>query len=140
MTTEETTQAAPAGVEMFIGSAKILDNTFDGETQLVTYSLDNGLVLTATQEQFAALASPEKYDDGKVSMKKWMPTIQAIIQRLKDDNATISDRGWIMERVDESIMVNHKLAIALMYGVNDVNKISLRAIDEKLKSATIKEG
>lgn len=118
--------------DVFIGSAKVLTNVL--ENNIVSYTLDNGLNSTATLDQFKAMCSEMPYDDGKISLNKWRPVIEQIIQLLKDNNAQLQDIGWVLDRVNESINQNHKRALNKLYGVDDVSHVTLQLIDDILRA------
>lgn len=118
--------------ELFIGSEKVISN--EVVDQLVHYTMDNGQELTATIEQFTAIALPEAYDDGQITMRKFRPLIEQILELMKDNNVELADKGWILERIDESITQNHRSAVAKLYGVSTVERVSLQKIDDVLTS------
>ena len=119
-------------MEQYIGSAKVIDNVL--ENGLVQYKLDNGLTLTATQDQFVSMISPAPYDDGQISIKKWATTIAAIIQLAVDNNATVQDFEWIQDRTAEVLQKNYMSAMAKAFKVDFPKQATLKQIDEILKS------
>lgn len=121
--------------KVFIGSEEVVLSDQSVESGLVKYKTSTeGPMLTATVEQFQSMASPEAYDDGKVTVRKWRPLIENILEMMKDQNVQLADKGWILERIDESITQNHRRALSKLYNVSTVEQISLKQIDDVLTS------
>lgn len=120
-------------VDKFIGSAKILSSETDAQA-MIHYALDNGLSQLATVEQFSAIISDTPYDDSLISMRKWKPTISNIINLMMENNAEFQDVGWILDRVGETVSEHANTATAKALGISSREKITLKQIDEILKT------
>lgn len=116
----------------YIGASSITtDEIIDGIHHI---TLSDGSLEYLTHDQFVAVISPEPYKDGEITLRKWKPTVSGIMQLLLDANMQMNDKDWLMSRIDQTLVENFKTAVAKKFGVRQYDNISLKAIDEVLKS------
>lgn len=78
-----------------------------------------------TNEQWFAVSSNEPYDQGLVTIRKFTPTIRAILGQLMAARCTLNECQWVLQRTDEEIGRKHRDAISKLYGVPHVDKVML---------------
>ncbi len=119
--------------ELYIGKEKVKDYIVHEGTNLVGVLFENGKSEDYTNEQWANIKSEEPYEDGLVSIKKHEKMMQRMIKEMVDSRVTLGERGWILERVDESIHKNYSDAVSKAFSVPFPEKIMLAQIDMVLK-------
>lgn len=116
--------AFPA-IDIYVGSNKVAPVTLDNG--LISVQLDD-IEVRATAEQFEAMKSATPYEDGLVGIRKWRPTIAKILTILTQDNLTMMDKDFVIQRVDMSILENYRSATAKLFGVDLQEKVSMQQI------------
>lgn len=123
---------------LYYGSAEVISETEkDGLIEIETSEVDamgKNYKYLLTPHQKEATVLPEAYADGQVSVKKWAATTAKILQILIDDNMQVSDRSFIIQQVENNLDLKWRDAIGKLFGVDDINKVSLKQVDETLKS------
>lgn len=118
--------------DKYIGQSKVVEKK--DKDGMVTYSLTNGLKAEVTAEQWQSMVSDEPYDEGQISLRKWRSIIELIIKIMMDNNAQFKDVGWLLDRVSETVTENANLATAKLLKVDSKEFVSLKRIDEVLRS------
>jgi protoporphyrinogen oxidase len=119
--------------DLYIGKEKVKDYIVHENTNLVGVLFENGKNEDYTNEQWANIKSEEPYEDGLIMIKKHEKMMQRMIKEMVDSRVTLGERGWILERVDESIHKNYSDAVSKAFGVPFPEKILLAQIDMVLK-------
>lgn len=123
-------EAAPPVVPViYVGSTPVTPVTL--ANGLVSVQLD-GFELKATKEQFDAMKSDTVYEDGLISIRKWRPTIAAIVAILVAGNCEMQDKDFVMQRVDATILENFRNASAKLFNVPDNGHVTLSQVIEIL--------
>ena len=124
--------------KLYYGSSEVVSETEkDGLIEITVAEVDSkgeNYKYLLTKHQRDATVLPEAYADGQVSVKKWAATTAKILQILIDDNMQVSDRSFILQQVENNLDLKWRDAIGKLFGVDDINKVSLRQVDETLKS------
>lgn len=118
---------------LYIGKEKVKEYVVSEGTNLVGVLLENGKNEDYTNEQWANLKSEEPYEDGLISVRKHEKVMQRMIKEMVDSRVTLGERGWILERIDQSIHENYSKAVSKVFGVPFQEKIMLAQIDQTLK-------
>jgi hypothetical protein len=87
-----------------------------------------GVTIKATQEQWDSMKSDVPYEDGLVMIRKWKPTIAKVLSVLTQDNLTMNDKDFVMQRVDQSILQNYRSAVSKLFGVEGQEDVSMQQI------------
>ena len=87
-----------------------------------------GVTIKATQEQWDSMKSDVPYEDGLVMIRKWKPTIAKVLSVLTQDNLTMNDKDFVIQRVDQSILQNYRSAISKLFGVEGQEDVSMQQI------------
>jgi len=103
------------------------------EIDLVGVLYENDSAEDFTNDQFEAVRSSEKYDDGQVRQRKFNSLIVGILKDMLRNNIKMIDVDFILNLVDTSIRENYKTMIANIFDVKDPTLISLAQIDAQLK-------
>jgi hypothetical protein len=124
--------------KLYYGSSEVISETeVDGLIEITIAEVDSkgdNYKFLLTKHQKEATVLPEAYADGEVSAKKWAATTAKILQVLLDDNMRLADRSFIIQQVENNLDLKWRDAIGKKFGVDDVNTVSLRQVDETLKS------
>ena len=120
-------EAAPEVViaNIYVGSAKVTPVTLP--SGLISVTIE-GVEIKATQEQFDSMKSDAPYEDGLVMIRKWKPTIAKVLSVLTQDNLTMNDKDFVIQRVDQSILQNYRSAISKLFGVEGQEDVSMQQI------------
>ena len=136
---EDTTQpvATPEGsVKEFEVPASTTPDIYVGTAKVTPVTLPSGLIsvtiegveIKSTQEQFDSMKSDTPYEDGLVMIRKWKPTIAKVLSVLTQDNLTMNDKDFVIQRVDQSILQNYRSAISKLFGVEGQEDVSMQQI------------
>ena len=117
---------------LYIGSQQVTEVYPHPDGKMVAYVLANNERGELTTEQFAVVAKPTAYDDGRVSVEKWKPTVKKIMEILLEDRMRLMDKDFILQQVDNTIVHNYEKAVAKMFGAEFVEYISLPMLDAVL--------
>ena len=110
---------------IYVGSAVVVPvQNPDGLIEIVI----EGVTIKATQEQWDSMKSDKPYEDGLVMIRKWKPTIAKVLSVLTQDNLTMNDKDFVIQRVDQSILQNYRSAISKLFGVEGQEDVSMQQI------------
>lgn len=111
--------------DIYVGSSKV--NPITLPNGLISFQFEN-LTLLATKEQFESMKSDKPYEDGLISIKKWKPTVAKILAILTQDNLTMNDKDFVIQRIDMSILENYHSATEKLFGVSERGDVSMQQI------------
>src|SRR6185503_20476285 len=114
----EATEVTPVVTEpdIYVGATKVTPVTLP--SGLISVTVD-GNEIKATQDQFDSMKSVAPYEDGLIMIKKWKPTIAKVLTILTQDNLTMNEKDFVIQRIDQSILHNYRSATAKLFGVEN---------------------
>jgi hypothetical protein len=119
--------------KLYVGSSEVSGITYPDEGH-VTAKLVDGTTMTFNLDQWDAVKSETPYEDGSISMRKWKKTIAQVVELFLEADMQMVDRPFVMERIDETIIQNARAAISKKLGIDNQEHLSLRQIDDILKT------
>lgn len=122
---------------LYIGKTALTTVVRNEEANLVAVALADGRKEEYSLRQFDSVAKGEAYDDGLINVYKWAPAITLFLRELLADGMQMIDKDFILNRVDESLIVNYNRAIGKIFNVNDPFHVNAKMIDVVLKSEKV---
>ena len=119
--------------KLYIGASEVTSvDSVDGS--LYKIKLADGRNMEFTPEQWISAQSEEPYDEGLISIRKFKPVLQKLLEVFLNSNIKMGEKNFILERLDESLVQNYRAAVCKKLGVDHQDHVSLKMIDEILKA------
>lgn len=118
--------------QVFIGQRAVTETNEKDEK--VQYTLADGTQETVRKEQFEKMAKEQPYDEGLVRVYKWSPAVFEIIGVLLKYDSKLAENGFILDRVEQSVTENYKVAIAKKLEIDYEHNVRMSDVHKVLKS------
>lgn len=117
----------------YVGTQKVVEFLVIEGTDKVTFTLENGRKDESTMEQYIAMISPAAYPDGQVSVRKWKPFVDAVMELMMTNDLQMVDKDFVLGQIESRIVTSANKATTKLWQTDDMMHVSLRKIDEVLK-------
>lgn len=114
--------------DIYVGSVVVNPVTLDNGLIEVVVDKELDVRMRMTPEQFEVVKSDTAYEDGLVTIRKWRLTVGKILTILTQDNLTMNDKDFVIQRIDQSILENYRNATAKLFGVEGQEDVTMQQI------------
>jgi hypothetical protein len=117
----------------YVGTQKVVEFLAIENTDKIVFTLDNGRKDEATMEQYIAMISPTAYPDGQVSVRKWKPFVDEVLEGMMKNDLKMVDKDFVLGQIESRLVTSANKATTKLWQTDDMMHVSLRKIDEVLK-------
>lgn len=115
----------------YIGQKEVTSEVKEGEK--IRFTLIDGSGNDVTKDQFKAIVSDTKYDDGEVRARQWDPAIMKMVEILLENDIKQIEIPFVIQRLMTTLEDKYDQATAKLFGAKYGDFVTLGMVDKVLK-------